>query len=82
MSHEKPIWTNPALLLGIAAYTLTIVIWSVRQEGKIVQLEDKYAALNQRVNDLDLRGSRQLPGIEVKIDELTRMMNRHLEKSN
>ena len=63
------------ILLAIAIYSAGIIIWGVRQEGRINVLEIHHEELDKRLERIDDRGSRQLPILSDRISYLEARVN-------
>lgn len=63
------------ILLAAVGYAIAIVVWGLRQEGRIVMLESHHVEFDRRIDRIDERGSRQLPIVADKISNLENQIN-------
>lgn len=71
---------NPAIIFGAFIYTIIIVVWGIRQEGRINLIEKITTDNTARINELDRQGTRQIPALELEIRTLTDAINRHINQ--
>lgn len=60
--------------IAITATIVGMIVWAVRQEGRINEIEREYIRINQRVDELDTRGTRasmlQITSIGLQLSAL------------
>ncbi len=73
-SMEKPPGAVLGLIITVLLYAVTIIVWGIRQEGKISTLEVERASMEHRLEVIEESGSKtsraQLAAITTKMTEL------------
>ena len=68
------VWSIISIIIAL----ITLVVWVVRQEGRIIALEKDVQAENRRLDDFDTRGTRALSDRVAQLNQLGALLNSHV----
>lgn len=73
-SNNNDLHIKLSVLVIVATYAVTILVWGIRQEGRISRIEERlmesHTEIEKRIDQIDDRGSRQIPLLIQRVDSL------------